>query len=147
MPSPSASPPWTFVRTDWDFRSISPRRSSSRESCMNLAVSFVGAALAYLFIFGLVLVWNRGANRSSTPKPGPTSKDRSSSPIDSPRRADHHPWTTRRQGRASAEKAGEVINGLQKLVDSGTLSPADTATAKALIEDLRSALSTSSWMR
>jgi len=44
-------------------------------------------------------------------------------------------------------KAQEVINGLQKLVNNGTLSQADTATAKALIEDLRSALSTSPWMR
>ena len=44
-------------------------------------------------------------------------------------------------------KAQEVINGLQKLVNSGTLSQADTATAKGLIEDLRSALSTSPWMR
>jgi hypothetical protein len=44
-------------------------------------------------------------------------------------------------------KAQEIINGLQKLVNSGTLSQADTATAKSLIEDLRSALSTSPWMR
>jgi len=44
-------------------------------------------------------------------------------------------------------KAEQVINGLQKLVNSGTLSRADTATAKSLIEDLKSALSTSPWMR
>jgi len=44
-------------------------------------------------------------------------------------------------------KAQEIINGLQKLVNSGTLSQTDTATAKGLIEDLRSALSTSPWMR
>lgn len=44
-------------------------------------------------------------------------------------------------------KAQEIINGLQKLVNSGTLSQADTATAKGLIEDLKSALSTSPWMR
>jgi hypothetical protein len=51
---------------------------------MNVAVVLVGAALAYLFIVGLALVWNRGANCSSTPKPDSKSKDRSSSPIDSP---------------------------------------------------------------
>jgi RHS repeat-associated protein len=44
-------------------------------------------------------------------------------------------------------KAEQIINGLQKLVNSGTLSQADTATAKSLIEDLRGALSTSPWMR
>jgi hypothetical protein len=44
-------------------------------------------------------------------------------------------------------KAQEIVNGLQKLVNSGTLSQADTATAKSLIEDLKSALSTSPWMR
>jgi hypothetical protein len=66
---------------------------------MNLAISLVGATLACLFI-GLALLWNRGANRGSTPRPGSftealdieglervlpdTSKDRSSSPLDSP---------------------------------------------------------------
>jgi len=42
-------------------------------------------------------------------------------------------------------KAQEIINGLQKLVNSGTLSQADTATAKSLIEDLIGALFTSPW--
>jgi hypothetical protein len=64
---------------------------------MNLAVSLVGAALAYLFIVGLALVWNRGANCSSTPTPDSTSKDRSSSPIDSPR-------STRLQGDRVAQQ-------------------------------------------
>jgi hypothetical protein len=83
---------------------------------MNLAISLVGAALAYLFIVGLALVWNRGANCSSTPKPGSfteaidieglervlrdTSKDRSSSPIDSP-------YSTRLQGDRVAQEVHE----------------------------------------
>jgi hypothetical protein len=80
---------------------------------MNLAISLVGATLACLFIFGLALVWNRGANRSSTPRPGSfteamdieglervlpdTSKDRSSSPLDSP-------CSTRLQGDRVAQE-------------------------------------------
>lgn len=32
-------------------------------------------------------------------------------------------------------KAQEIINGLRRLVNSGTLSQADTATAESLIQD------------
>jgi len=44
-------------------------------------------------------------------------------------------------------KAQEIVNGLQNLVKSGTLSQSDTATAKGLIEDLKGALATSPWIR
>lgn len=40
-----------------------------------------------------------------------------------------------------AQKAQEIINGLQRLLNGGTLSPGDTATARGLIEDLKNALS------
>lgn len=39
-------------------------------------------------------------------------------------------------------KPQQIANGLQKLVNSGTLSQTDRATAKALIQDLKSALAT-----
>ena len=36
---------------------------------MNVAVVLIAAALAYLFIVGLALVWIRGASHLSMPKP------------------------------------------------------------------------------
>jgi RHS repeat-associated protein len=42
-------------------------------------------------------------------------------------------------------KAQDIINGLTNLMNTGTLSQSDTAIARALIEDLRSALSTTPW--
>ena len=63
------SVPLPRVPKDWDFRSISPRRSSSQESGMNVAVVLIAAALAYLFIVGLALDWIRGASHLSMPKP------------------------------------------------------------------------------
>jgi hypothetical protein len=41
---------------------------------MSVAVILVGAALAYVFIVGLALVWIRGASHLCMPKP-PASED------------------------------------------------------------------------
>jgi hypothetical protein len=67
---------------------------------MNVAVVLIAAALAYLFIAGLALVWIRGASHLSMPKP-PASDVLLSSPIDSP-------CSTRLQGDRVAQELHEA---------------------------------------
>jgi hypothetical protein len=42
-------------------------------------------------------------------------------------------------------KARQLINGIQKLISSGSLSSSDVAKARALIQDLQDALATKPW--
>jgi len=44
------------------------------------------------------------------------------------------------EGKSHANKGKEFISGINKLINSGTLSDSDLAVAKAIVEDLQNAL-------